>query len=269
MQMFKALGLTLFLAMAVSSCAPRVITGSPDVEKNAFGAKKRFAVVTIASIKTFKGEQGLTQMFQSNDNIPGLNTQPLINAVRPKIVSSLRSSRHFTLLPESVVFSSRAYRNIKEDERVMKALIFSEDVNVARGYKYISDEQKFTQLARQLGVDGVIGVTMHFSVSSGKGSLSINGLSAGRKSYSAMASITAIAYNRDGNIIWKDSTIKEAEPGDKKAIVLLDTTNFSKTNFEKLHPSAIDIGSKAVDVLLTRFDDTMAGKSGSSIQSVK
>jgi hypothetical protein len=43
----------------------------------------------------------------------------------------------------------------------------------------------------------------------------------------------------------------------------------TKTNFEKLHPSAIEIGGKAVDVLLARFDDTMAGKSVSSMQSMK
>jgi hypothetical protein len=84
-----------------------------------------------------------------------------------------------------------------------------------------------------------------------------------------MASITAIAYNRDGKIIWKDTTLKEAEPGDKKAIVLIDVTDATQTNFEKLHPSAIVIGGKAVDVLLARFNDTMAGKSVSSMQSVK
>lgn len=271
MQTVKAVGvvLTLFLAVAVSGCAPMVITGSPDVEKNAFGAKKRFAVVSIASYKTFRGEQGMAQLFTSNDNIPGLNSQPLINAVKPKIIGSLRNSRHFSLVPESTVLSSRAYRNIQEDEREVKVLFSSDSINVAPGYKYVSNEEKLARLARELGVDGVIGITMHFSVGSGKGGVSYNGLSLGRKSYSAIASISAVAYNRDGKVIWKDSTIKEAEPGDKKAIVMLDVSDWTKTNFEKLHPSAIEIGSKAVDVLLARFDDTMAGKSVSSIQSMK
>ena len=271
MQTFRALSLilTLFLAMALSGCATMVITGSADVDKSSFGAKKRFAIVSIASLKTFRGEQGLTQIFRSNDDIQGVDTQPLINAVRPKIISSLRSTKHFTLLPESAVLSSKAYKNLKEDERVMKALFFSDGINVANKYKYISDESKFAQLAKDLGVDGVIGITMHFSIASGKGFLSYNGLAVGQKSYSAMASITAIAYNRDGKIIWKDTTMKEAEPGDKKAIVLIDVTDATQTNFEKLHPSAIVIGGKAVDVLLARFNDTMAGKSVSSMQSVK
>lgn len=33
--------------------------------------------------------------------------------------------------------------------------------------------------------------------------------------------------------------------------------------------TAVEIGGKAIDVLLARFDDTMAGKSVSSIQSMK
>lgn len=271
MQTFSAyrLILTLFFAMALSGCATMVITGGADVDKSAFGAKKRFAVVSVAAYKTFRGGQGVTQLFSSNDDIAGINTQPLINGVKPKIISSLRNSRHFTLLPENAVFSSRAYKNLREDERVMKVLFFSDGINVANNYKYVADESKFAQLARELGVDGVIGITMHFSISSGKGFLSYNGLAVGQKSYSATAAITAIAYNRDGKVIWKDSTTKEAEPGDKKAIVLIDITDATQTNFEQLHPSAIEIGGKAVDVLLARFDDTMAGKSVSFMQSVK
>jgi hypothetical protein len=41
------------------------------------------------------------------------------------------------------------------------------------------------------------------------------------------------------------------------------------TNFENLHPSAVEIGGKAVDVLLARFDDTMAGNKTSTFQSIK
>lgn len=59
MQSFRTLSVvsTLFLAMIVAGCAPMVIAGSADVDKNAFGAKKRFAVVSIASYKTFRGNR--------------------------------------------------------------------------------------------------------------------------------------------------------------------------------------------------------------------
>src|SRR3989304_3602843 len=126
-----SLALTIFFGLMASGCAPMVITGAADVDKKAFGAKKRFAVVSIASMKTFQGQQGITQMFKSNDDIPGTNSQPLINAVKPKIISSLKNSGHFTLLPESAVLSSKAYKNIQEDERVQKVLFFGEGINVA------------------------------------------------------------------------------------------------------------------------------------------
>jgi len=84
-----------------------------------------------------------------------------------------------------------------------------------------------------------------------------------------MASAAATAYDRDGRVIWKDSTVKQAEPGDSKAIILLDFTDLTNTNFEKLHPSAITIGGKAIDVLVSRFDDSLAGNKVSSIQFMK
>jgi hypothetical protein len=253
----------------VSGCAHTNITGAADVNKQAFGAKKKFAVVSIASTKTFRGEQGVGQMFTKNDDIPGMNTQPIINKLDTKIIHTLGSSRYFTLLPENTVLTSKAYKNFTEDEKVMKVLFISETMNVANNYKYVSDEKKYAKLARDLGVDGVIGITMNFSISEGGGKFNLGPLSLGKKSYSAMATITAIAYNKNGEVVWKDSTMKEAEPDDTKAILLIDTSGITDTNFEKLHPSAIEIGGKAVEVLLARLDDTMAGKEVSSIQSVK
>ena len=266
--MYNLALIALFGAM-VSGCAPMAITGSADVNQKAFGAKKRFAVVSIASLKTFRGEQGMGQMFKNNDDIPGMNTQPIINKLDSKIVRSLGNSKYFTLLPENTVLTSKAYKSFAEDERVMKVLFMSETMNVANNYKYVSDEKKYAKLAKELGVDGVIGITMNFTISEGGGKLYLGPLSLGKKSYSAMASISAIAYNKNGEVIWKDSTMKEAEPGDTKAIVLIDTSGMTDTNFEKLHPSAIDIGGKAVDVLLARLDDTMAGKETSVFQSAK
>jgi hypothetical protein len=264
-----SLTLTVIIGLMVSGCAPMAITGSADVDKKAFGAKKKFAVVSIASLKTFRGEQGLGQMFKNNDDIPGMNTQPIINKLDSKIIRTLDSSKYFTLLPENTVLTSKAYKNIAEDEKVMKVLFMSETMNPANHYKYISDEKKYAKLAKDLGVDGVIGITMNFTISEGGGKFYLGPLSLGKKSYSAMASISAIAYNKNGEVIWKDSTMKEAEPGDTKAIVLIDTSSMTDTNSEKLHPSAIDIGGKAVDVLLARFDDTMAGKETSVFQSAK
>lgn len=269
MKTFSMNGLALigFIGLMVSGCAPMAITGSADVDKKSFGAKKKFAVVSIASLKTFQGEQSISQQFTDNDKIKGTNTQPIINKLSPKILGALGKSRHFTLVPEDSVLANKAYKNLVEDEKNMKVLFFNVAMNSANNYKFVnySDEKKYAKLAKDLGVDGVIGLSMSFSIASS--GWHVAGL--GKKSYSSTASISAIAYNRNGEVIWKDSTIKEAEPGDSKAIILIDPNAFFDTNFEKFHPSAVEIGGKAVDVLLARFDDTMAGKQTSSFQSFK
>lgn len=268
MQIFKS-GVAVVLVLLLTACAPMTITGSADVNKEAFGAKKRFAVVSIASMKDFYGEKGLTQMFKNSDEIPGANTQPLIDKLAPRIVSTLDKSRNFVLVPEQEVLASKAYHDVAEDEKVMKVLFMTKDLNVAHDYKYISDPQKYAALARQLDVDGVIGITMNFSLTAGKNFINVAGLGLGKKKYSAMVSSTATAYDRDGNVIWEDSTVKMAEPGDSKAIILIDTTDLTATDFEKLHPSAITMGGKTIEVLLTRFDDTIAGNKVSGIQFMK
>lgn len=271
MQIFNKFRVTFALIMGIllSGCTGMAITGAPDVNKASFGPKKKFAVVSISAAKTFYGEQGVSQAFTSNDNIPGVNTQPIINKLRPKIVDSLAHSRNITLIPESTILSSNAYKRITEDEKALKIMFISTPLNSAADYKYISDEQKFAKLAKDLHVDGVISVNMTFTVNQGGGKFYLGPLSVGKKSYSATASISAIAYDKSGKVIWKDSTTKEAEPGDTKAIVLLDTSGMTDTMFVKLQPSAVEIGGKAVDVLIARLDDTMAGKEVSRVQSFK
>lgn len=259
----------LLLALVVSGCAPTAITGRAKVQQDSFGGKKKFAVVTIAATKKFYGEKGLTQMFKKTENIKGGDTQPIIDELSPKVIKTLSQSEHFKLVPESRVLKSKAYRELEEDERVQKVLFMSQPINTAKGYKYISDPEKLAKLANELKVDGVITILMSFSIQSGKTFITVAGVSAGKKSYSSVASVNAIAYDRNGKVIWKDSTVKEAEPGDKKAIVLLDVTDITNTRFEKLHPSAVRMGEKAVGVLLARFTSTMEGKKVSFIQRMK
>ena len=172
-------------------------------------------------------------------------------------------------MPKARLVSNKAYKKLKEDERIQKVLFMKMPINVASGYKYISDSQKMAKLARDLRVDGVIGVFMSFTVTTMKSGVNIAGISLGKKEYASSAAITVMAYDREGKVLWKDSTIKQAEPGDKKAIVVMDFSDMTKTNFKKMHPSAILIGERAVDVLLSRFADTMEGKKTSVFQKIK
>lgn len=262
----RRIAILVLAAGALAGCGT-VITGATDVDKSAFGEKKKFAVVTIASMKNFSGERGLFDAFKSADDVAGANTQAMIDKLAPRIVGMLGRSTQYTLMPENRVLSHRAYRGAAEDARMVKAAMFSTDMNVAHGYRYFSEPQKYAKLAQDLGVDGVIAVNVNFSVSAGAGALGVRGLPFGRKTYSATATATAIAYNQKGEVVWKDTTVKEAEPGDARAIVVVDTSAFTGADLVKMQPSAIEIGARAVEVLLARFDDTMAGRPVERIQS--
>lgn len=52
-----SLALTIIIGLLLSGCAQMTLTGAADVDKKSFGAKKKFAVVSIASLKTFRGNR--------------------------------------------------------------------------------------------------------------------------------------------------------------------------------------------------------------------
>lgn len=257
------------LAALLAGCAAPVITGGADVNKAAFGEKKRYAVVSIASNKNFSGERALMDTFKDAQNVPGANSQPIIDKLIPRIVGSLSRSSQFSLMPEARVLAHRGYKAAQEDPRQQGVSLFTVDLNVAQGYRYFSDPQKYAKLAQDLGVDGVIALQVHFSVSALDMGTSFRGLSFGAKQYATTAMASAIAYNQKGEVVWKDQTQKQAEPGDTKAVVVVDTSMFTGADFLKLQPSAVEIGGKAVDVLLTRLEDTLAGRPVDRVQWTK
>jgi hypothetical protein len=256
-------------ALLVAGCAAPVITGGPDVAKSAFGGHKRYAVVTIASNRNFTGGRALLDTFKSAENVPGANSQAMIDRLTPHIMSTMAHSGQFTLMPESRVLANRAYRAATEDPREQGVAVFKMDLNVAHGYRYFSEPQKFAQLAQDLGVDGVIAVHVDFSVGAADMGTSINGISLGAKRYSSTANASAVAYNQKGEVVWKDQTQKEADPADTRAVVVLDTSTFTGADYAKLQPSAVEVGSEAVDVLLARLEDTLAGRSVARVQWTK
>lgn len=253
----------------LTGCAAVTITGAADVKKEAFGSKKRYAVVTIASHRTFTGEKGLFNAFRSSDSISGANTQVMIDQLAPRVISLLARTGNFTLVPEPRVLSHSAYLAAQEDSREHGVAVFNIKMNVAQGYRYFAEPQKYAQLARDLGVDGVIAVQVHFGVSSATLGGGIKGIALGRKTYSATATVSAVAFNQKGEIVWKDSTTKEAEPGDTRAVFVADISGFTGTDFLKMQPSAVEIGAKAIEVLVARFGDTIVGREVDRIQSVK
>ena len=105
------IGMTSLIASGCIS-SRTLISGSADVDIKSFGAKKKFAVVSIASTKTFQGKQSYAQIFTSNDKIKGVDTQPIVNKLRPIIINALSKSKHFTLTPEDTVLASKTYKSL-------------------------------------------------------------------------------------------------------------------------------------------------------------
>jgi hypothetical protein len=152
MKTFKvcSLALAIIIGLMASGCATITDTDTPHVSRNSFGAQKIFAVVSIASLKTIQEGKGMSQMFKSADAIPGANTQPIINKLNPKIILSLGSTKHFTLLPENKVLTNKAYKSLAEDEKVTAELFMSDKINVANKYKYVSDGKRMRNWPKTL-----------------------------------------------------------------------------------------------------------------------
>jgi hypothetical protein len=259
----------IIISGLVLGCASITEPDEPLINQKHFGTNKKFAVASIASLTTIQEPKGMSQMFRRADAMPGADTQPILNKLDSRIIRILGSSKQFTLLPESKLLTSKAYKSISEDERVTEELVMSDKINVAKHYKYVSDPQTYAQLAKDLELDGVIGITMHFAISSSQNVTSRMGLSLANQNYSVKASISVIAYNKFGEVIWKDSIIKGVDPEDAKAKILLDTSGMSNADFEKFHPSAVETGAKAVEVILARLDSMVAGNSVGRMQRIK
>ncbi len=261
--------IAVLFMMTIAGFAQAAITKKTKVDKKAFGADKRYAVVTIASIKYFHGAKGMTQVLKKSENIPGADTQPLIDKLSAQVIKTFQDSEHFILVPEDEVLNSEAYKKAVEDERKKKVLLFKLETTTANRYKYFSEPDTLAQLAKDMGVDGVITILIDFNIVTKKSGFSYKGLSLGKKKYSVMTTVSTTAYNQKGKRVLRDTTVRQAEPGDKKMIILLDLTDATKTNFKKFHPSALSIDARAVGGMYTRFSNSLGGKRSSIFQRVK
>jgi hypothetical protein len=169
------------------------------------------------------------------------------------VIKAFRKSKHLTVKSEKRVLNSKAYKNLKADEPVQKVLFMKVELNTAKGYKFISDPQKLSRLAKDLNVDGVIVVGMNFSVSSGIA----GGLGIGVKRFKVVTAVSAMAYDSNGKLVWKDAIHKSSELADSQLAVIADVRS---VDFKKLKPHAFKAGQEGLNVLVARLDDGLEGK---------
>ena len=245
---FSVVGIIAIVAMLVG-CAI-IISPGAKVDADSFGKTKKCAIVTIMGTQKLHAQKGLLQLFKK---VPEQNTQPLLDKLRPEVVKAFRKSKHLKVKSEKKVLYSQAYKNIEADEPVQKVLFMEIELNTAKGYKFITDPKKLSKLAKDLNVDGVIVVGMNFSVSSGIA----GGLGIGVKRFKVVTAVSAMAYNRDGKLVWKDAIHKSSELADSQLAVIADVRS---VDFKKLKPHAFKTGKEGLDILVARLDEGLEGK---------
>ncbi len=247
------------LVFIVSGCMT-VISPGIKIDPQSFGKKKKYAVVTIVGTKKLAAQKGLLQMFKGD--IPEQDTQSILNKLRPEVIKSFTRSKHLKIKPEKQVLGSNAYQKLKGEEPVQKVMFMKTELNTAKGYKFITDTETLTRLAVDLKVDGVIIVSMNFSVSSGVA----GGAGVGVKRFKVLAGVSAVAYDREGKVVWKDAVHQSSGLADSQLAVVADVRN---VDFKKLKPHAVKAAKEGLKVLIQRFDDSMEGKKvGSHVETV-
>ena len=193
-------------------------------EPEAFGKKKRFAVVTIVSSPKISGNSG-------NGSITGMvkavgkefrgytgDAEKVFKASIPIVMSELKKSRHFTLVPENKVIRSKRYRALEGDPpKIMWAKML-----VAKGYKYFG-KSKF-QLYGQGDAGGRRDKREPTTTATASTGVNAAGIvSAGY--HKAQVLLTIYAVDRDGSIVWRETVNITS---DKKLPAVGESVNFAK-----------------------------------------
>lgn len=254
---FSSLGIIVIVLM-FSGCA-MIISPGAKVDAESLDGTKEIAVVTIMGTKTLQAQKGVLQMFKK---VPEQNTQPVLDKLRPEVIRAFRKSKHLTVKSEKRVLNSKAYKNLTADEPVQKVLFKKVELNTAKGYKFINDPKKLSRLAKDLNVDGVIVVGVNFSVSS----VTAGGFGVGVKRFKVITGVSAMAYDRNGKLVWKDAVHESSELADSQLAVIADVRS---VDFKKLKPYAFKTGKEGLNVLVARLDDGLEGKRvGSHVETV-
>ncbi len=240
---WAVLGLALVVMVALTGC----VISPKSFKADAFGKKKRFAVVTIVSSPKISGNSGnssITGMVKAVGKKSGYSADAnkIFKASVPIVMRELKKSRHFTLVPESKIIRSKRYKALEGDPpKILWAKML-----VAKGYKYFG-KAKFKNMAKELRVDGAINVSLNYGY--GFSGVNIAGaVSAGY--HKAQVLLTINAVDRDGNIVWRETVNITS---DKKLPAIGESVNFTK-----LRPLLMQATRKAAKELVKRLDKNMA-----------
>lgn len=135
----------LVLAAAVAALA--ACRSQPHVRPDAFDDGQRIAILSL------QAQPRITSWSSEGAAGPELDAAPVLAEVRPVIIEGMSKNPHFALVPEAKVFAAPAY----------VAYASAPDPSglvSAPGYKPVTDEAVYPQLAREAGAQMGLGLVV-------------------------------------------------------------------------------------------------------------
>ncbi len=232
------IGIIASVALVLQGC---LITPATVVKKESFDGKKRYALLTVMAPDTIikKGQPNNTSLAgliksASAESGYSADSDKIFAKTYPIAIKQLDKSPHFKLLSGNKLHRNKAYKRIK-GESPPSFLGYS--FNVAKGYKFLSDEKKYASAIKSLGVDGAISLSISYMF--GTSGFNLGFIEAGKQR--AIVMITVSGINPEGKLIWRDTVEQVSED---YIGVIAGSANFKE--LEPLLKEAVTSGMKKV-----------------------
>jgi hypothetical protein len=237
---------TLLLAFVAFFFLSGFIISPLKIDSDAFGKGKTFAIVSImatSKVTTDSQSGGLVGLFKgaSKKYDFSKDSGKIFADSIPLLMQQFQSSKSFRLLPKNAVLQNSAYQSTAPDK---PKKWFGVEMVPAEGYKYFKDKKKIQQLAKEMGVDGVIVIAVSYSV--GFRGANISGIS-GVGEDKGTAIVSVYAMDNTGNVVWKHAAQGVGKDG--------TFSSGGSSDFEKLHSSLVEASQTAAQKLIEKLDE--------------
>ncbi len=226
-----------------------------SIKPEEFGKDKTYALVSIVSSKKLVNHSSdqsgsLTGLVKAVGSEHGFTESSVhsLNASVVKIRKQFSGSNAFKLMSEKKMQNNGAFKALPSGEITTKWGVIPLTTVSAKGYANVNitdrDEvAKIGKLAKALGVDGVIVTRIDYGY--GFGGVNVAGLvSAGK--HKAIVDVTVIAYNREGEIVWRANAREKSDEGIPSI--------GEAVNFRKLRPLLASTAEQAILKLLGNLE---------------
>lgn len=215
------------------------------VKQNAFGPDKRFAVVSIVATNKITSDSksgGMVGMFKGlskKQNFSEDSSSVFADSIAA-IMGEFENSKSFGLIPKSEVLANPTYQATPPDK---PKKWFGVTMVPAEGYKYFKDKKKIKKLAQDMGVDGIIVISVSYRVAfTGANISGISGV--GKQKGSAIVAVYGV--DKNGDVVWKHAAEGKGDYG--------TFSTGGAANFTKLHASLVQASRDAAQKVIEKLD---------------